>query len=258
MTDLPLLILLLLGHLLGDFYLQPDRWVAERNERHSQSVWLPVHALLHATLSGLLVWAYIGTSNAAAIAFLVMFLSHYIVDLIKSYQAPTLKWLVADQLLHLFWLVAIWLMVTQNGYPHLLDWLQAALNTPLLLVILAYLLAMKPASILISTLLGRWHLDFEDLPHADDASEGIRSTHTLASAGEYIGYIERGLIVTFLLTNQIAAVGFVLAAKSVFRFGDLKDRHDRKFTEYVMIGTFASMATGFVIGLLLKLGLEAL
>lgn len=36
------------------------------------------------------------------------------------------------------------------------------------------------------------------------------------------------------------AVGFLLAAKSVFRFGDLRDDQDRKRTEYVLIGTLLS------------------
>ena len=40
-------------------------------------------------------------------------------------------------------------------------------------------------------------------------------------AGEWIGYIERVLILTFVITGNIEAVGFLLAAKSVFRFDDL-------------------------------------
>ncbi|MBY6185688.1 DUF3307 domain-containing protein [Marinobacter hydrocarbonoclasticus] len=250
MTDIALLLLLLIGHLLGDFYLQPGAWVQERNRNHTQSVWLPVHALLHATLTGLLVWLFVNNSNDAAIAFLLMFLSHYLVDLVKSYQHNTLKWLVADQLIHLIWLVAIWLLITDNRFTDARQWV----NVPVLAVLAGYLLAFKPASVLIATLLGKWHLDFEALSDSTTESDDdtAREHHTLASAGEYIGYIERGLIVTFMLTNHIPAVGFVLAAKSVFRFGDLKDRHDRKFTEYVMIGTFASMAIAFVIGLMVS------
>jgi hypothetical protein len=45
----------------------------------------------------------------------------------------------------------------------------------------------------------------------------------------------------------VEAVGFLLAAKSVFRFGDLKDDHDRMRTEYVLIGTLLSF--GIAIGI---------
>ncbi|ADN76271.1 conserved hypothetical protein [Ferrimonas balearica DSM 9799] len=255
MTDLTLLLWLVLAHVLGDFYLQPQRWVDERNRRHSQSVWLPVHALLHALLACAVVWLYGMASHAIAATFLMMFLSHYLTDLAKSYRPPHLKWLVLDQLFHLFWLVVIWLVITQNHTLALVAQLGLWLNPRILVVALAYLLVFKPASVMVATLLGKWHLDFEAVTDLN-VSEESKDSHTLASAGEYIGYIERGLIVTFLLSNQLAAVGFVLAAKSVFRFGDLKDRHDRKFTEYVMIGTFASMAIAFVIGLLARLAIQ--
>ena len=43
-----------------------------------------------------------------------------------------------------------------------------------------------------------------------------------------------------ILTGQAAGIGFLIAAKSVLRFSDTKD--DRKISEYVIIGTLASVA----------------
>jgi hypothetical protein len=43
---------------------------------------------------------------------------------------------------------------------------------------------------------------------------------------------------------------FLLAAKSIFRFGDLKKVKDRKLTEYVLIGTLLSFGIAILVGLI--------
>jgi hypothetical protein len=60
-------------------------------------------------------------------------------------------------------------------------------------------------------------------------------------AGSFaIGLLERALIFLFVLTGQTAAIGFLIAAKSILRFGEVQD--DRRAAEYVIIGTLASFA----------------
>ena len=51
--------------------------------------------------------------------------------------------------------------------------------------------------------------------------------------GQYIGQLERTLIFLFVLIGQPTGVGFLVAAKSVFRFGDLKEHEDRMEAEYI-------------------------
>ena len=58
------------------------------------------------------------------------------------------------------------------------------------------------------------------------------------------------MVFTFILYGRWEAVGFLLAAKSVFRFGNLKESHDRKLTEYVLIGTLLSFGIAIAIALL--------
>ena len=60
-----------------------------------------------------------------------------------------------------------------------------------------------------------------------------------ARIGATIGAFERLLIVTFVLVNAIAAVGFVIAAKTLARF---KQLDDRGFAEYYLLGTLASVS----------------
>ena len=64
----------------------------------------------------------------------------------------------------------------------------------------------------------------------------------LRDGGRLIGWLERFLFFTFLLNGQYAAVGFVLAAKGVARYGEIKEAKDQKIAEYVLIGTMISLS----------------
>ncbi len=75
---------------------------------------------------------------------------------------------------------------------------------------------------------------------------------SLKDAGKWIGIIERILVLTFTLAGKYEAIGFLLAAKSVFRFGDLKEAKDRKRTEYILIGTLLSFTISIMLGLIIN------
>ena len=83
----------------------------------------------------------------------------------------------------------------------------------------------------------------------DTPTISTEEQQTLSLAGQRIGYLERVLILTFVLLNQFSAIGFLIAAKSIFRFGDLTKHQDRKLTEYVLLGTLTSVAMTLAIGL---------
>ena len=46
----------------------------------------------------------------------------------------------------------------------------------------------------------------------------IKEQESLQNAGEWIGMLERTLVLLFIVIGHWEAVGFLLAAKSVFRF----------------------------------------
>lgn len=73
--------------------------------------------------------------------------------------------------------------------------------------------------------------------------------------GATIGALERLLIVTFILTANQAAVGFVIAAKTLARF---KQLDDREFAEYYLLGTLASVSIAVATGLLAAAALATL
>jgi hypothetical protein len=49
-----------------------------------------------------------------------------------------------------------------------------------------------------------------------------------------------------------------MAAKSIFRFGDLTKSNDRKLTEYVLIGTLTSFGTAIGTGFLVNYAVSLL
>jgi hypothetical protein len=76
-----------------------------------------------------------------------------------------------------------------------------------------------------------------------------------ARIGATIGVLERLLIVAFVLTGSTAAIGFVVAAKTLARFRQLDDRD---FAEYYLLGTLASVAVALGSGLVATAALSTL
>jgi hypothetical protein len=222
------LIKLLLAHLIGDFFLQPNSWVAEKEQKKLKSDKLYLHIAIHIAL----VFIVFVSPNVWQIA-LIIGVSHYVVDACKLlFQKATNKrlWFLADQLLHLAVIFFSWVCfygITIN--------LSVFQNTNLWLFILGGLFLTTPTAVIIKVVIAQF------IP--------AKSTASLQNAGKFIGVLERLLIYLFILTKHFEAVGFLLAAKSIFRFGDLKDAHDIKLTEYVLIGTLLSFGIATLVAL---------
>ncbi|WP_105254786.1 DUF3307 domain-containing protein [Pseudoalteromonas sp. T1lg75] len=242
--QIALLLALLLAHVIADFYLQPLSWVMQRNERHFKSPKLALHMLVHGALSGALLWVWecyygLGEWLPVLAATAIIMASHWLIDVAKSYSKHGFVPFIIDQGAHILILVALSCYLTDTEL--LGQWFSAQLmhsNTYVLL--LAYLLVLNPSSVAIRMLLERWHLP---------ASIAGDKTTTLPQAGHSIGLLERLLMLTFIIIDELAGVGFVLAAKSVFRFGDLTNAKDKQLTEYVMLGTLLSVVITLGIGL---------
>ncbi len=86
-------------------------------------------------------------------------------------------------------------------------------------------------------------------PLRNSADESVEIDTREYNAGRIIGMLERILIFLFLIENQYAAIGFILAAKGFTRFKELEDR---RFAEYVLIGTFLSALSAIIVTLLIK------
>jgi hypothetical protein len=114
-------------------------------------------------------------------------------------------------------------------------------NQEFLKYMMAALFLTTPASIFIKIL-------YHPVPDGPNTIQ----TESLSSAGKYIGILERLLVFTFIMVNHWEGVGFMVAAKSVFRFSDLAQAKQRKLTEYVLIGTLLSFGLAVLTGIIIK------
>lgn len=80
-------------------------------------------------------------------------------------------------------------------------------------------------------------------------SKEIGDETELTGAGQTIGQLERLMIYVLYLTGHVGVIGFLIAAKSILRFGEMS--HEslpvRKHTEYVIIGTLWSFLLALVV-----------
>ena len=231
-----ILLRLLLAHIIADFFLQ-TKWMVEGKENGGKRSMrmLTLHSIIHSLMAYLIVgdWAlwYIA---------IVIFVTHFIIDWCKiQFRGNSVSAFLIDQLSHVVVLFMLWVSILPDSISDIFKEGTDILPDNIWMIVVAYAMMLRPSAILMSLLLKRWQLS-------------SMANSSLPEAGKWIGYLERILILTFVITGNMEGVGFLLAAKSVFRFGDLNKAKDIKTTEYVMLGTMTSFAIAIIVGLLVK------
>ena len=112
-------------------------------------------------------------------------------------------------------------------------------------------------TLLGSLLIELWVIPFNDqLPSTRDRNIGFSTSQGLKNGGKMIGLLERSLIYIFIMIGEPAAIGFLITAKSILRFGEIKDGDNRKEAEYIIIGTFMSFLFAVLVGYLTRYTLQ--
>lgn len=228
-------IALLFAHCLADFVLQTN-WMAA-NKRN------PLALSAHIAIVLVTAIAAVGHLHPALLALAA---AHLVLDAGKAWLPWRGLWpFVLDQALHLVSLIAVTLWVPDLWAQGL--WAVAPVaeegwtaslwpgdsSQPLLPAILLAL-----TGLILTTRTGGFVIGLYMEPWANNSPKG------LPGGGRAIGMLERGLIFLLVMTGMPEAIGFLIAAKSVLRFGSLNSKQggsdDRKVSEYVIIGTLAS------------------
>lgn len=221
---------LVLAHILGDFLFQPDSWVKSKKEHKYKSTQLYWHIGIHA----LLVMLTLQFDFQYWLGMLIIVLSHFVIDLCKLYANAKMNegWLFfIDQGLHL--LVIGGVVYYYTPFSVSLTDLYSKQN---LLLIVSLLLVTFVTSISMKVIVSKWKPE-------------EKKKDTLKNAGAYIGMLERLFVFGFVVMDYWEGIGFLLAAKSVFRFGDLSRAKDRSLTEYILIGTLLSFGLAILLAL---------
>ncbi|MBD3861908.1 DUF3307 domain-containing protein [Olleya marilimosa] len=227
-----LVLKLVLAHAIGDFVLQPDQWVKDKTIKKHKSKYLYFHVLIHAL--ALLILLQFNANYWIGIVSIVV--SHYIIDVIKLNLTKKINprlLFILDQIAHLIVIAIVALTYTQYSID-----INTLYSKNVLALLLSLIAITSIASVIMRLVMSKWILD------EDDAND------SLEKAGKYIGILERLFVFGFIIINQWSAIGLLIAAKSVFRFGDLSKAKDRKLTEYILIGTLLSFGIAISVGLL--------
>lgn len=210
MTEL--LLLLLLAHVVGDFYLQPQAWIDSRYREKIRSLGLLKHIGVHLLLTALVLSAVSYTTISAPgwswiSAWLAIVLSHYAIDIWKSYQRGGLRFFLIDQVAHIVVLVGVSVGIASVGTSMSEGLSTAALTwftipTFELSVVLGYLTLATPLNVTISmAIAARW----QPLPW----------TAGLSQAGAYTGIGERWLLFSLGLFDYWYLVATLVGAKLI-------------------------------------------
>lgn len=226
-----ILLRLIVAHLLADFLFQTDAWVEHKRDKKLKSTFFYLHGLIHFLTTYILLAKWDEWKVPLFIG-----ITHLIIDYWKLTAEDKTVNFIIDQILHFIILIASWLYIT-DSLSYLNEFLIKYFNhQDLWIILMGYLVAIWPMRFIIALATRRWRKDIQN--------DG------LMDAGKWIGQIERILIVTFVLINKFEAIGFLITAKSIFRFSEINK--ERKEAEYILLGTLLSFVLAILWGILLS------
>jgi len=215
-------VALTLGHVLADFVFQSDD--IHRGKKRSEVL------VLHVAIVAIATWIALGVPHEPLLLALIAG-SHAAIDALKTRCGGTgFRGFAFDQAAHLAmiglgaalfptaWVAGRWADPALAGVPGI-DRLPEA---------------MALAAGLIVTV---WAGDYAVRALMTGVPKP-RYSPSIQRGGQLIGRLERLAILMLVLAQEPAAIGFLVAAKSILRFNEIA--RDRQTSEYVIIGTLAS------------------
>lgn len=210
--------------MVADFWLQPTSWVRHKKSKGWKSGKLLIHSLIGAILPVLFtlrieLWWFVP----------IIFVSHFLIDAIKLRFKDSVATFLVDQILHISVLLVLAFFLTEatTSEEYATFWVYAV----------GFILVTNPLGILTGMFL-------KTVTEAKSPSAKL-------DASAWIGILERILIVIFILISQVAAIGFLVAAKSIFRFSETQEGGNKK-AEYFLLGTLVSFTLAVTVGLAIQ------
>lgn len=259
-----LLIWQFLSHILSDFYFQSDSFCKNKEGKVFRSWQLYAHIIIVFAIAWLFSFS-IGFWKMA----LIIAGTHLLFDGLKGlthnfkyyFKNKSIEQFVTrraqrvffyDQILHLAVIVVVCRWCGESFYS-MPQWLPASSYVA---IAIGVLLCLKPANICIKQIFTIFDIQLPKNKEEKSESTGIPiitnyedGIGDLPNAGKLIGNVERILTFIFILLGQYAAIGFLMAAKSLLRFAE----GDKAKSEYVLVGTLLSFFIAVVIGIIIKI-----
>jgi len=230
-----LLLLQFCAHLLADFHFQPQKWC----DKKDSNLISKAH-FYHILIVFLCSWAFSLTISFWWGALCITF-AHFLLDILKGILFRKNKCrkqlFFIDQFLH--FIIISFIVCLFSGCKTILFPVPISLN--LIFILFALILCTKPSNVFI-----RKYIEASGIKIANNDKKDEEKDNSLLKAGRVIGSLERILSFVLILINQFAAVGFIIAAKTLLRFKDT----DTAKTEYLLIGSFLSFGIAILLGII--------
>ncbi|MBN2876831.1 MAG: DUF3307 domain-containing protein [Bacilli bacterium] len=228
-----LFLFLILGHIFGDFYLQTNEMASNKSKHFLR------HIAIY-TLIMVMIYLFLNGSDFVFIFGGVVFLSHLVIDGFNGYVIKNLhdryNWIqivvfLMDQMSHIL-VIVIFLNYFNRIY---LD-LNSANNYLLFITVVSYLI--MPSSIVVSKVIA--------MVNVDESNNSFK-----LDEGTIIGILERLLIFAMGITGNLSGIGFLIAAKTMVRYGEFDDKNGKvsTFRAKYLIGTLTSVLLGVIFSL---------
>jgi hypothetical protein len=232
---------LFFAHVAADFVAQTRSLVDNKDRPAPMALHIAIVAFFSAFAVGLDL-----DSRTFWLALGLLTVSHGAMDLAKTHLLPPDRlWpYLLDQMVHIATIVAL-----SFAFPGLSGaglWAELApelfpVLTSVFLVAGFGIFAVAGGDHGVRLLLGQLE--------AGRAENGPEAVVGAPLAGKRIGQLERGLVFLLMLIGQAQGVAFLIAAKSILRFGTVQK--DRAASEYVIVGTLASVGWAMVTAAIL-------
>ncbi|HAR84439.1 MAG TPA: hypothetical protein DCR69_01780 [Clostridium sp.] len=255
------IVLCLIAHVVGDYYLQDDEMSDLKKEKIGGVF---KHSVFY-SIPFILILLLFKKSYKITGLILLLCLAHLLIDVVKYYSYKGyLKifhtackknkvkkyikpWMIYifDQVVHIILLIAVIVCFRQNLY-HPIDTLYIGYSIlgidglTVLKWVLIVLCMHKPANVTFKIIFSGCKPKGNLVTRSNNS---VVNNSSVANNGAIIGFLERIIIAIFLYSNEYSAIGFILTAKSIARYNKISE--DAEFGEYYLIGTLFS--TLFVI-----------
>ena len=234
------LIILVTAHLFGDFVFQTKKLIKNKKK--------PAYFITHILIITLLSYVLLGAWGLWYIALIIL-VTHAATDLLKmkydkKSDSKSIKYFLFDQGVHFGVIISLsfWI-ASMNGVEFYWSDLFGPSFIKLCILLSGLILVLKVSGIIIGMLVKPL---IKKIDKSIDSKKKKTGAKGIDGGGELIGLLERLLIFFFILNGVWSAIGFLVTAKSIFRFGELKDRENRIEAEYILIGTLYSFAFGIL------------
>jgi len=245
-----MIIPLFTAHALADFVLQSEEDVSRKH--------LPLVLFKHSFLAAITSYIFMGLWRFWAIPLAIL-ISHFVIDYIKvKMSRDDLKIFLIDQLAHIIVIVAVsvlFSLANQSSITNCWETLFGRLYYSSLVFVSGAIITVYAGGVVVGIIVEPFLDQLHEIRRESPLNSLLvneRLARGFENGGVVIGQLERGLIFLLVLVNQPAAIGFLIAAKSVFRFGEIKEKSNRMEAEYILIGTLVSFLYGLIFSFLTR------